>query len=88
LNKYNFISNIPLNIFQSWGTLDLPLHMKNNVDKLQQDNPEFKYYLYDDNMSRNFIMEYFDNEIVYTFDKLKPGAFKSDLWRLCILYIY
>ena len=88
LNKYNFISNIPLNIFQSWGTLDLPLHMKNNVDKLQQDNPEFKYYLYDDNMCRAFIMEYFNNEIVYTFDKLKPGAFKSDLWRLCILYIY
>ena len=88
LNKYNFISNIPLNIFQSWGTLELPLHMKNNVAKLQEDNPEFKYYLYDDNMSRNFIMEYFDNEIVYTFDKLKPGAFKSDLWRLCILYIY
>jgi len=37
LNKYNFISNIPLNIFQSWGTLDIPLHMKNNVDKLQHD---------------------------------------------------
>ena len=88
LNKYNFISNIPLNIFQSWGTLELPLHMKNNVAKLQEDNPEFKYYLYDDNMSRAFIMEYFDEEIVYTFDKLKPGAFKSDLWRLCILYIY
>lgn len=88
LNKYSFISNIPLNIFQSWGTLDLPLNMKKNVDKLKLDNPEFKYYLYDDNMCRAFIMEYFDEEIVYTFDKLKPGAFKSDLWRLCILYIY
>ena len=61
--------------------------MKENIDSLQRQNPEFTYYLYDDDMCRDFIKNNFDNEVLYTFDKLKPGAYKSDLWRYCILYI-
>jgi mannosyltransferase OCH1-like enzyme len=80
-------SIIPLNLFQTWHTLDLPPKMKKTVELLQKQNPEFTYYLYDDDMCRNFIKDNFDDEIVYTFDKLKPGAYKADLWRYCILYI-
>lgn len=80
-------SIIPLNIFQSWHTLNLPSKMKSNVELLQKQNPEFTYYLYDDDMSREFIKTHFDEEVLYTFDKLKPGAFKCDLWRCCVLYI-
>jgi len=80
-------SIIPLNIFQTWHTLNLPPKMKENVELLQRQNPEFKYYLYDDNMCREFIKNNFDENIVYSFDKLKPGAYKADLWRYCVLYI-
>jgi mannosyltransferase OCH1-like enzyme len=83
----NIYSIIPLNIFQTWHTLDLPLKMKENVELLKQQNPEFKHYLYDDKMCRDFIKNNFNEDILYTFDKLKPGAFKADLWRYCILYI-
>ena len=81
-------SIIPLNIFQTWHTLDLPAKMKENVDILKSQNPEFTYYLYDDHMCRDFIQTHFDKDVVWAFDKLKPGAYKADLWRYCILYMY
>jgi len=81
-------SIIPLNIFQTWYTLDLPAKMKENVDKLKQENPEFTFYLYDDRMCRDFIQTHFDKDVVWAFDKLKPGAYKADLWRYCVLYIH
>lgn len=84
----NFYSIIPMNLFQTWHTLDLPTKMKNNVELLRRQNPEFTYYLYDDEMCRDFIEKNFDKDVLYTFDKLIPGAYKSDLWRYCVLYKY
>jgi mannosyltransferase OCH1-like enzyme len=77
---------IPLNIFQTWHTLDLPHIMNQCVEQLKTQNPEFKHYLYDDDMCREFIKDNFNCDVLYAFDKLKPGAYKSDLWRYCILY--
>ena len=61
--------------------------MSKNVETFKKQNPEFTHYLYDDAMCRDFIKDNFDEDVVYAFDKLKPGAFKADLWRYCILYI-
>jgi hypothetical protein len=85
--RNNKKSVIPLHIFQTWHTLDLPPEMKETVELLKEQNPEFTHYLYDDEMCEQFIKENFDDDILYSFKKLKPGAYKSDLWRLCILYI-
>jgi len=79
---------IPLNIFQSWHTLELPPLMKNAIELLKYQNPEFKHFLYDDEMCRDFIEKNFDKDVLYSFNKLKPGAYKCDLWRYCILYKY
>ena len=38
-------------------------------------------------MSYNFIKNNFDNSIANVYNKLKPGAYKADLFRYCILYI-
>ena len=84
----NFCSIIPLNLFQTWHTLDLPPKMKNSVELLKRQNPEFKHHLYDDKMCRDFIEQNYDKDVLYSFDKLKPGAYKSDLWRYCVLYKY
>uniref|UniRef100_A0A6C0DC91 Glycosyltransferase n=1 Tax=viral metagenome TaxID=1070528 RepID=A0A6C0DC91_9ZZZZ len=88
VENYNFYSIIPLNLFQTWHTLDLPPKMKNSVELLKRQNPEFTYYLYDDKMCRDFIEQNYDKDVLYSFDKLKPGAYKSDLWRYCVLYKY
>ena len=79
---------IPLNIFQTWHTLKLPPKMKENVELLKSQNPEFIHYLYDDAMCRKFIKENYSLNVLYAFDTLIPGAYKSDLWRLCILHKY
>jgi mannosyltransferase OCH1-like enzyme len=86
--KEKIRSIIPLNIFQTWHTLELPPKMQENMELLKEQNSEFTHYLYDDEMCREFIYNFFDENILYTFDKLKPGAYKADLWRYCILYIY
>jgi len=79
-------SNVPLVIYQSWGTNYVPAKMYATIQNLISVNSEFDYYLYSDDASRKFIKENFDEEVLNAFDTLKPGAYKSDLWRYCILY--
>jgi mannosyltransferase OCH1-like enzyme len=85
---FHFIENsvIPLNLFQTWHTKKLPPKMKECTDKLRKENPEFQYFLFDDDDCRKFIKENFDENVLYAFDNLIPGAYKADLWRYCILY--
>ena len=84
--KFNLDPNIPRVVYQTWKTLNLPNKMKKNIEFMKKQNPEMKFELYDDNMCRNFIKKNFNPDVLYSFDKLNPGAFKSDLWRYCILY--
>jgi len=100
--KYNFIlqqqlkipypmkrfykTEIPLNIFQTWHTKNLPPLMSKTVDLIKSSNPAFIHRLFDDNDCYNFIKDNFDKNILDAFDKLIPGAYKADLWRYCVLY--
>jgi mannosyltransferase OCH1-like enzyme len=86
--KQNYNPIIPLKIFQTWNTKNLPIHMNNRVEQLKKNNPRFEHYLYDDNDCREFIKNNFDENVVNAYDKLIPGAYKADLWRLCVLYIH
>ena len=80
------INGVPLVIYQSWQSHIVPKRMKENILNTVAANPEFDYYLYSDADSRAFIKKYYDDDVVAAFDSLVPGAYKSDLWRYCILY--
>ena len=82
---YNSI--IPLDIYQTWFTKDLPQKMSERVELLKAQNPRFKHHLFDDNDCREFIKTYFRPDVLDAYDKLIPGAYKADLWRLCVLFI-
>jgi mannosyltransferase OCH1-like enzyme len=84
--KHNSI--IPLHVYLTWKTKDLPPLMQKNLNLLCKQNPEFNFHLYDDNDCRTFLQTHFHSEIVNAFDTLIPGAYKADLFRVCILYIY
>ena len=84
--KQNYNPIIPLNIFQTWYTKDLPYHMNQKVALLKNQHPRFNHYLFDDNDCREFIKNNYDERVFNTYDKLIPGAYKADLWRYCILY--
>jgi mannosyltransferase OCH1-like enzyme len=79
---------IPLKIFQTWKTKDLKPGMLDAVNMIKDTNPDFTHYLYDNDDCRAFIEKYFDKDVLTAFDCLIPGAYKADLWRYCVLYIY
>jgi mannosyltransferase OCH1-like enzyme len=81
-------SKIPLKIFQTWGTKNLLPKMRECVDELITNNPEFEYYLFDDVDCDNFIEQHFNLDVLLAYRKLIPGAFKADLWRYCVLYVH
>jgi mannosyltransferase OCH1-like enzyme len=62
--------------------------MYNAVQKIKKLNPRFNYRLYDDDDCYEFIKNNFSENILHAYNKLKPGAYKADLWRYCILYKY
>ena len=84
--KQNYNSIIPLNIYQTWHTKNLPINMFRSINQIKNNNPAFKYHLFDDNDCREFIKNNFPVAVLKAFDKLIPGAYKADLWRYCILY--
>jgi mannosyltransferase OCH1-like enzyme len=79
---------IPLNIFQTWHSKDLAPIMKQVIDNIKINNPEFTHYLFDLEECREFLRSNFDSKVLRAYDKLKPSAYKSDLWRYCVLYTY
>ncbi len=81
-------SIIPLHIFQTWWTKDLPKNMLDSVLSVKNQNPEFEYHLYDDHDCLDFIKNHFPQSVSDAYKALIPGAYKADLWRYCVLYIY
>jgi mannosyltransferase OCH1-like enzyme len=82
--------NIPKIIHQTWEYKynELNEDMKVYVDSWKTHNNNYEHNLYDKNDRISFIKDNFDDNVLNSYNKLKPGAFKCDLWRYCILYIY
>lgn len=81
--------NIPKVIWQSWKTTDLPNNgLKQASDVVRTLNPEYKYMLYGDKECRDLLLQHFGPRYAAAFDVLRPGAFRSDMWRYAVLYLY
>ena len=85
--KPHYCPVIPLHIYQTWSTKNLKPAMLQRVEELKAQNPAFGHHLYDDADCREFIKEHFKPDVLDAYDKLIPGAYKADLWRLCVLFI-
>ena len=83
-----YIQKIPKVIIQtSYNNLFKSLLHYNALQTFLELNPEYKYEFYDDSDCREFIKKNFDIDVLDSFDLLNPGAYKADLFRLCIIYI-
>lgn len=80
------VLGVPLTIYESWHSNMVAEKMRDNIYNLLDTNPEFDYYLYSDEASIKFIETNYEPEVANAFRALIPGAYKSDLWRYCILY--
>ena len=50
-------------------------------------NPSFTYKFWNDEDCRNLIQQNFSKDVLKVYDSLYAGAFKADIFRLCVLYI-
>jgi mannosyltransferase OCH1-like enzyme len=84
--KYTTIPKIIIKT--SWQDLNnIPIEMKNALEITKQINPDYQLYYFNDTDVLRFMKDYSD--IAYKcYQKIIPGAFKADLFRLCILEKY
>ena len=61
---------IEKNIFQSWHTKDIHPLLQNKIDIFKNLNPDYSYYLYNDNDMDNFVNDNFNGEIAECYNKL------------------
>lgn len=86
--RKHIIPVIPLHVYMTWKTSNMPPLMQKNYAELCRANPEFQFHFYDDAACRDFIQKKFSSDVLQAYDGLIPGAYKADLWRLCVLFIH
>ena len=84
VNTYN---NIPCQVFQTYKNV-IPENVKEGMMKLRKQNPEFRFYYYNDDDMQIFIKNNYGPRVLKAFNKLIPGSYKADLFRYCVLYKY
>ncbi|VEU34894.1 unnamed protein product [Pseudo-nitzschia multistriata] len=61
-------------------------NMSRLIESFKQSGWEYKFYT--DEMSLNFLSTHFPPEVREAYETLRPGAFKADLFRYCVLLIH
>lgn len=77
---------IPKHIYQTHQEDYVPVNMKRAMDTIIDLNPEYSYTYYNDASQREFVESLGDDRLLNAFDTLVPKAFKTDLFRYCLLY--
>lgn len=67
-------------------TQDKYPNMSRLIESFKQAGWQYKFYT--DEMSLNFLSTHFPPEVREAYETLRPGAFKADLFRYCVLLIY
>ena len=79
---------IPKTIMQTYSSKkNLTIEMIANIEAWKNLNQDWKHKMFYDNDCISFIKNHFNNDVLYAFNKIKPGAGKADLFRYCYLYI-
>jgi mannosyltransferase OCH1-like enzyme len=69
----------------SWQTRDsMPIQMINVLEKTKSTSPDYQLYYFDDSECEEFMKDY-SPRVFKAYNKVIPGAFKADLFRICIL---
>ena len=82
------VNIIPPKLFTVWHSNNLPPHMVENVQHIRASSPDIEVDVYDFDRCRVFLEKYFTHEVLFAWAMLKPSAYKSDLWRYCVLYVF
>jgi hypothetical protein len=83
-----FSRAIPKLIHQTYSTPKLPDQLSDNVCRLRDLNPEWRYYFWDDISICDFIHDYYGNEILNLYSRINAnyGAARADVFRYFLMY--
>lgn len=82
--------SVPKNVYMTLKTFD-ELNKNSEIHYVKKDWDDLidvNVVRYNDIECRHMLIDNFSEQIVNAYDKLVPGAYKSDLWRLCVLFLY
>lgn len=85
--KVNFLHSIYLTK-ENNSTLDLPERISSNIDAVRRCYPDAEHNLYNLERGRQFLTDHMTQEVLRAFDDLIPLAYKSDLLRYALLYVF
>lgn len=75
-----------------WQTTKDPNNLHTNAKKsiasFLQKNPNYGWYIMDDEQCRQFIQDHFSQEFYNMYISLPIGVMKADVWRIAIIYVY
>jgi len=77
---------IPKHIYMYWHTSEMSPKMKESIEFTTRNSPGFTVHVFDDQSARRYIQDNYDSSVVEAYDSLIPHAYKSDIFRYCILY--
>ena len=81
-------SLIPLNIMQTYKTRTIPKNMFNAINSIRNINVNCKYTFFNDQEAEEFIDQHLPADVLIAYNKIIPGAYKADIFRLAYLYIH
>ena len=79
-------SKIPKVIYQTFKSHAIPECLDQGIKLWVENNDMHEYHYFDDYDQREYIKEHFDKNVLEAYDSLVPGAYRSDLWRACVIY--
>ena len=82
------IHGVPFILHEFWHSRRTPKIMAEVIQKQIQMNPEFDTYIYSEKEAIAFLKQHFDADVLRAYMGFKPTAYRSDLFRYCVLYIH
>lgn len=67
---------------------DFPLQLRHTFQHNRTLNPDYQFKYYNDEACEVVIQEVFGPEGLRTYNNLKPGAFRADIFRFSVVYLY
>jgi mannosyltransferase OCH1-like enzyme len=82
------LNGIPAKVHQFIQSNTISKKMYETINNNIHANPEFEFNYYTSDDCRKFIANNFVDQVLYTYDSLDDGPYKSNLCKYCILYMY
>jgi len=80
-------SPIPKRVMQTWEHKQLNPGFQAIVDTWKTHNPRYEFVLMDAAEREQFIRAHFERGVMDAYQRIVPGAYKSDLFRYCYLWV-